>query len=110
MTRFKELDPVLHSQLRLAVVSLLMGVEIAEFTFIREQTGSTAGNLSVQITKLKEAGYIEVTKKFSNNYPQTLCKITSLGRQRFIEYVNVLKDYLNPEKQYPLSISPKGEM
>lgn len=98
MARFKELDPVLHSQLRLAVVSLLMGVEVAEFTFIREQTGSTAGNLSVQITKLKEAGYIEVTKKFSNNYPQTLCKITSLGRQRFIEYVNALKDYLNPEK------------
>ena len=99
MARFKELDPVLHSQLRLAVVSLLMGVEVAEFTFIREQTGSTAGNLSVQITKLKEAGYIEVTKKFSNNYPQTLCKITSLGRERFIEYVNALKDYLNPEKQ-----------
>lgn len=98
MTRFKELDPVLHSQLRLAVVSLLMSVEVAEFTFIREQTGATAGNLSVQITKLKEAGYIEVTKKFSNNYPQTLCKITSLGRQRFIEYVNALKDYLNPEK------------
>ena len=98
MTRFKELDPVLHSQLRLAVISLLMGVEVAEFTFIREQTGATAGNLSVQITKLKEAGYIEVTKKFSNNYPQTLCKITSLGRQRFIEYVNALKDYLNPEK------------
>jgi DNA-binding transcriptional ArsR family regulator len=98
MARFKELDPVLHSQLRLAVVSLLMGAEVAEFTFIREQTGSTAGNLSVQITKLKEAGYIEVTKKFSNNYPQTLCKITSLGRQGFIEYVNALKDYLNPEK------------
>jgi DNA-binding transcriptional ArsR family regulator len=96
MTRFKELDPVLHSQLRLALVSLLMGVEVAEFTFIREQTGATAGNLSVQITKLKEAGYIEVTKKFSNNYPQTLCKITSLGRQKFIEYVNALKDYLNP--------------
>ena len=97
MTRFKELDPVLHSQLRLAVVSLLMGVVVAEFTFIREQTGATAGNLSVQITKLKEAGYIEVTKKFSNNYPQTLCRITQLGRQRFIEYVNALKDYLNPK-------------
>lgn len=97
MVRFKELDPVLHSQLRLAVVSLLMSVELAEFTFIREQTGSTAGNLSVQITKLKEAGYVEVTKKFSNNYPQTLCRITQLGRQRFIEYVQALKDYLNPE-------------
>jgi predicted transcriptional regulator len=98
MTRFKDLDPILHSQLRLAVVSLLVSIESAEFTYIQEQTGATAGNLSVQVTKLKEAGYIEVTKKFSKNYPQTLCKITSLGRQRFIEYVNALKDYLHPEK------------
>jgi DNA-binding MarR family transcriptional regulator len=62
MTRFKDLDPILHSQLRLAVISLLIGTEAAEFTYIREQTGSTAGNLSIQITKLKEAGYIEVEK------------------------------------------------
>jgi len=99
MTPFKELDPVLHSQLRLAIISLLMGLEVADFTFIREQTGATSGNLSVQITRLKEAGYIEVDKKFNNNYPQTLCKITSLGRQKFIEYVAALKDYLNPESQ-----------
>ncbi len=97
MTRFKELDPILHSQLRLAVISLLVGTEMAEFTYIREQTGATAGNLSIQITKLKEAGYIEVTKKFRNNYPLTLCSITSLGRKKFSEYVNSLKDYLNPE-------------
>ena len=97
MTRFKELDPILHSQLRLSVISLLIGTEIAEFTYIREQTGATAGNLSIQITKLKEAGYIEVTKKFRNNYPLTLCSITNLGRQKFTEYVNDLKDYLNPE-------------
>jgi DNA-binding MarR family transcriptional regulator len=99
MTRFKELDPILHSQLRLAVISLLVGIETAEFSYIREQTGATAGNLSTQITKLKEAGYIEVTKKFRNNYPQTLCSITNLGRQKFIEYVNDLKEYLNPDKQ-----------
>jgi DNA-binding transcriptional ArsR family regulator len=98
MTRFKDLDPILHSQLRLAVMSLLAGTEMAEFTYIREQTGSTAGNLSIQITKLKEAGYIDVTKKFRNNYPQTLCSITPLGKQKFIEYVNDLKDYLNPDK------------
>lgn len=97
MTRFKELDPILHSQLRLAVVSLLIGAEVAEFTYIREQTGATAGNLSIQITKLKEAGYIEVTKKFRNNYPQTLCSITLLGKQKFTEYLDALKDYLNPE-------------
>jgi|SRR5664279_595125 len=94
MTRFKELDPILHSQLRLAIVSLLMGTEVAEFTFIREQTGATAGNLSIQITKLKEAGYIEVVKKFRNNYPQTLCTITTLGKEKFTEYVSILKDYL----------------
>lgn len=97
MARFKELNPILHSQLRLAIVSLLMGTEVAEFTYIREQTGATSGNLSIQITKLKEAGYIDVVKKFRNNYPQTLCSITSLGKQCFIEYVNSLKDYLHPD-------------
>jgi DNA-binding transcriptional ArsR family regulator len=98
MGQFKELDQVLHSQLRLAVISLLISVEVAEFTFLKEQTRATAGNLSVQISKLKEAGYIEVTKKFSNNYPQTLCRITPLGRQKFAEYVEALKDYLNPSE------------
>jgi DNA-binding transcriptional ArsR family regulator len=95
MTKFKELDPLLHSQLRLAVMSLLMGVEVAEFTYIKDQTGATAGNLSTQITKLKEADYIDVRKKFRNNYPQTLCSITTLGRQKFTEYVNALRDYLD---------------
>lgn len=94
MTRFKELDPILHSQLRLAIISLLASSEVAEFTFLREQTGATAGNLSIQITKLKESGYIEVTKKFRNNYPQTLCSLTPLGKERFAEYVSALKDYL----------------
>ncbi len=97
MTRFKELDPILHSQLRLAVVSLLISTEAAEFTYIREQTGATAGNLSIQITKLKEAGYIEVEKKFSNNYPQTLCRITLFGKEKFSDYVDSLKDYLTPD-------------
>jgi DNA-binding MarR family transcriptional regulator len=99
MTRFKELDPILHSQLRLAVISLLIGSEMAEFTYIREQTGATAGNLSIQVTKLKEAGYIEVEKKFRNNYPQTLCRITPLGQKKFSEYVNSLKDYLDTGKE-----------
>jgi DNA-binding transcriptional ArsR family regulator len=99
MTRFNELDPVLHSQLRLAVISLLISTETAEFTYIREQTGATAGNLSIQISKLKEAGYIDVTKRFRDNYPLTLCRITDLGRQRFAEYVTALKDYLNPEQK-----------
>lgn len=98
MTQFKDLDPLLHSQLRLAVVSLLMSADVAEFTWIREQTGATAGNLSIQITKLKEAGIIEVEKKFRNNYPQTLCRITPAGRLRFGEYVNALREYLDPDK------------
>jgi DNA-binding transcriptional ArsR family regulator len=91
---FKDLDPILHSQLRLAVVSLLIGVKEAEFTFIREKTNSTAGNLSVQINKLKEAGYIDVVKQFKENYPQTICKITPAGIKAFEEYVKNLQTYL----------------
>ena len=92
---FKELDPLLHSQLRLAVISLLIGLKEAEFTFIREKTDSTAGNLSVQINKLKDAGYLDVTKQFSNNYPQTICKITKKGIESFEAYVNALQSYMN---------------
>jgi DNA-binding transcriptional ArsR family regulator len=91
---FKELDPILHSQLRLAVMSLLISVKEAEFTFIREKTNSTAGNLSVQIQKLKDAGYIDVTKQFKDNYPQTICKITKQGIAAFEEYVVNLQSYL----------------
>ena len=91
---FNELDPILHSQLRLAVMSLLIGVKEAEFTFIREKTGATAGNLSVQIQKLKDAGYIEVTKQFKDNYPQTLCKITRKGIDAFEQYVKNLQAYI----------------
>ena len=93
---FKELDPILHSQLRLAVISLLISVKEAEFTFLKEKTNSTAGNLSVQINKLKEADYIEVTKQFKDNYPQTLCKITPKGINAFEQYVQALQSYMKP--------------
>ena len=93
---FKELDPILHSQLRLAVISLLIGLKEAEFTFIREKTNSTAGNLSVQINKLKDADYIEVTKQFKDNYPQTLCRITPKGVDAFEKYVQALQSYMKP--------------
>ena len=73
---FKELNPLLHSQLRLAVMSILMNVEEADFTYIKNTTNSTAGNLSVQIDKLSSAGYIEVTKKFDGRKPKTTCRIT----------------------------------
>jgi len=91
---FKDLDPILHSQLRLAVMSLLIGVKEAEFTFLKEKTNSTAGNLSVQIQKLKDAGYIDVTKQFKDNYPQTLCRITPGGVKAFERYVNALQQYI----------------
>lgn len=92
---FKELDPILHSQLRLAVMSLLISVKEAEFTYIKEKTNSTAGNLSVQVQKLKDAGYIDVIKEFKDNYPNTKCKITKKGVTAFEEYVRALQQYLN---------------
>jgi len=95
---FNDLDPILHSQLRLAVMSLLISVKEAEFTFLKEKTNATAGNLSVQIQKLKEAGYIEVVKQFKDNYPQTICKITPAGIRAFEEYVKNLQAYLTQPK------------
>lgn len=93
----KPLDPLLHSELRLAVVSILIGVEEADFVYIRKQTGATSGNLSVQIDKLQKAGYIAVTKGFNGKMPRTTCSITDLGRKSFAEYVNNLKEYINPK-------------
>ena len=94
MKNFKELDPLLHSQLRLAIVSLLVSVREAEFIFLKEKTNATAGNLSVQIQKLKDADYITVQKKFKDNYPQTICRITKKGIAAFESYVEVLKEYI----------------
>ena len=94
---FKELDPILHSQLRLAVMSLLIGVKEAEFTFLREKTNSTAGNLSVQINKLKDAGYIDVIKQYKENYPQTICKITKKG----IDSFELIRSLYLPVRYFP---------
>ncbi|MEM9855961.1 MAG: transcriptional regulator [Bacteroidota bacterium] len=94
MSDFKDLDPLLHSQLRLAVMSLLMGVQSAEFVYIKEKTGATAGNLSVQIDKLSSAGYIGVSKSFKGKKPVTSCSITKKGIEAFEIYVNSLKSYL----------------
>lgn len=93
---FNELDPLLHSQLRLAIMSVLMSVEEADFNYLKEKTEATAGNLSVQVNKLKDAGYITVKKSFKNNYPNTTCKVTEQGINAFENYVNTLKQYLNP--------------
>lgn len=95
---FKDLDPILHSQLRLAIMSLLISVKEAEFNYLKDNTNATAGNLSVQITKLKEAGYVDVSKQFKDNYPQTICKITRKGIAAFDDYVKSLQSYLNSKK------------
>jgi DNA-binding transcriptional ArsR family regulator len=92
---FSDLDPLLHSQLRLAIMSLLISVESADFTFIKEKTKSTAGNLSVQLDKLAEAGYISVEKSFKGKKPLTTCRVTKKGIHAFEEYVIVLKQYIN---------------
>ena len=93
----KELNPLLHSQLRLAIMSILMNCEEASFVYIKEQTQATAGNLSVQLDKLVAAGYITVEKKFQGKKPLTLCSVTDAGKTAFEEYVNALRDYLNIE-------------
>jgi len=91
----KELDPLLHSQLRLGVMSILMSVESAEFTYLKEKTNSTAGNLSVQLDKLSEAGYIAIEKSFKGKKPLTTCQVTKKGIKAFEDYVNTLKTYIN---------------
>jgi len=94
---FKTLNPLLHSQLRLSVISLLISEKEAEFTFIKEKTNASAGNLSVQIIKLKDAEYLEITKQFKNNYPHTICKITPKGIEAFEQYANALESYFKKQ-------------
>ena len=91
----KELNPLLHSQLRLAVMSILMNVEEADFVYLREKTESTAGNLSVQLDKLSSDGYISVEKGFVGKKTRTTCQITEEGRKAFEDYVDALKQYVN---------------
>jgi len=97
MAMFKNLDPLMHNQLRLSIMSLLMNVELAEFNFLLEQTKATKGNISVQISKLKEAGYINVNKTFRKNYPLTTCNITAKGIEAFENYVKAISGYLNTD-------------
>ena len=92
---FPKLDPLLHSELRLAVMSILAEVESAEFSYLKKQTDSTAGNLSVQIDKLSAAGYITVEKGFKGKMPCTTCKITPEGIKAFKNYVTALKEYIS---------------
>lgn len=90
---FKDLDPLLHSQLRLAIMSLLISLEEADFVYLKEKTGSSSGNLSIQLDKLSNAGYIKVIKGYRGKKPRTTCMITERGRQAFEEYLEALKSY-----------------
>ena len=91
----KELDPLLHSQLRLAVMSILMNVEEADFVYLKDKTDSTSGNLGVQLDKLSSAGYITVEKGFAGKKTRTVCRVSPQGRKAFELYVEALKEYLN---------------
>jgi DNA-binding MarR family transcriptional regulator len=91
----KELNPLLHSQLRLAVMSILLSAEEAEFVYLKEKTQATAGNLSIQLDKLSEAGYIEIEKSFAGKKPRTVCRMTLKGREAMAEYVEALKSYFS---------------
>lgn len=94
MKMFEEPDPLLHAPLRLAVMSLLIGLKQADFTYIKEKTGATAGNLSAQLSRLQEVGYIDIEKGFKGKYPRTVCSITPVGVKAFEKYLNVIKQYL----------------
>ena len=96
---FEKLDPLLSSPLRLAIIIILLANKEEEFNILKEKTKARAGNLSVQINKLKAAGYIDVTKQFKENYPQTICKITAHGKDAFINYEEALKSYFNNKKE-----------
>lgn len=91
---FRPLDPVLHQQVRLAIISLLAGVQSATFSYLLEHIGTTKGNLSFQLSKLQEADYILIQKSFSGNYPLTTCSITDKGLEAFQHYIEALGDYL----------------
>ena len=94
---FKDLDPLLHSQLRLAIMSLLIGLESAEFVYLKEKTKSTSGNLSLQLDKLCKAGYIKIQKGFKGNYPVTQCNVTAKGIKAFRQYVEDIRSYIDKE-------------
>ncbi|HHV03597.1 MAG: transcriptional regulator [Bacteroidales bacterium] len=91
---FKELDPLLHSELRLAVMSVLISLEEADFVYLQKQTGASPGNLSIQLDKLNAAGYIEMEKTFRGKKPRTVCRITPGGLEAFRSYVEAIKGYL----------------
>ena len=97
---FKDLDPILHSQVRLAIMSILIGLESAEFSFLLENTNTTKGNLSFQLSRLKEAGYIRIKKSFRGNYPLTTCKIPPKGITAYEKYVQAISEYFQNQTHF----------
>ena len=97
---FKDLDPILHSQVRLAIMSILIGLESAEFSFLLENTNTTKGNLSFQLSRLKEAGYIRIKKSFRGNYPLTTCKISPKGITAYEKYVQAISEYFQNKTHF----------
>ena len=93
--KFKELDPVLNTPVRLAVVSVLIKVKQADFNTLLEITQTTQGNLSHQLKKLTDAKYVIIEKTFKGNYPQTICQLTDTGKKAFAKYVDNIKVYLH---------------
>lgn len=102
----KELNPLIHSQLRLAILSTLMSIEDADFTLLKERTGATMGNLSTQVSKLSEAGYIVVDKGFRGKRPYTMLRMTEEGRHAFNDYVEILREYIQPSIDDPERLRP----
>jgi DNA-binding transcriptional ArsR family regulator len=94
MHELPDLDPVVHGKMRLAILSLLSGVDQAEFTWLREKTGSTDGNLGAHLLKLEEAGYVAVDKRFVARKPVTLYRMTEVGRKALENYIASLKALL----------------
>lgn len=90
----KELNPIIHSQLRLAIMTILLSVDEVDFNYLKEQTQATSGNISVQLEKLSSAGYIQVNKEFIGKKTRTSCRMTEEGKRAFEEYVETLKTYL----------------
>jgi len=93
-----QLDPVIHSRIRLAVLSVLISVKEASFNYLKETIRTTDGNLSANLSKLEEAGYISIKKVFKKKKPLTTCSITEKGRKAFSKYLKVLESYVSFKK------------
>jgi DNA-binding transcriptional ArsR family regulator len=89
-TRF---DPLIHQQSRLSIMAVLAGCESADFTYLSKVTGLNKGTLSKHLTKLRDAGYIDIEKTFKGNYPLTLAKLTLTGRRAFNDYRRQYKTF-----------------